>query len=326
MAATNNHLKSKPWNDSRWPTNEAIHGPKGMIGPEERGCYYWLARNWLSGQGCIVDAGCFVGASTFCFAAGAADGGRRTVEGREVVHAYDYFKVVDQYVGDAISRDFRPVAKGESYLDIFEAQTAPYADLIATYPGDFLTHRWCGDPIEILFIDIAKTAALNAHACEEFLPHLIPGRSIIVQQDYCHCWHPYIHIAMEYLSEELELLDDHVPHQSAVWLLDKPIPKEKIARLAAYDLAKEERLALLDLLIAKSSPTMKPMIEIVKLWQLCLDCDWEAARRHLLGISGRYDLAGSQQLWARQAKQIVKAHSEQLANGLFKDRYVSSTC
>lgn len=140
MAASETDLRGKPWNDTRWPTSAAIRGPKGMVGPEERACYYWLGRNWLSGKGCIVDAGCFVGASTFCFAAGAADGGRRSFDGGKLVHAFDYFKVVDQYVGEAISRDFRPIARGQSYLDIFQAQTAPCADMIASYARDFLTN------------------------------------------------------------------------------------------------------------------------------------------------------------------------------------------
>ncbi|MEQ1713266.1 MAG: hypothetical protein ABL908_17955, partial [Hyphomicrobium sp.] len=283
-------LKTKPWNDAKWPANPAINAAKGMVGPEERACYYWLGRQWHTGQGAIVDAGCFLGASTFCFAAGAADGGRRAFKGGKLVHAYDYFKVVDKYVGEAITRDCRPMGDGDSYLDIFQKQTAPYADMIATYAGDFLAHRWHGDPIEILFIDIAKTAALNAHACGQFLPHLMPGRSVIVQQDYYHCWHPYIHISMEFLADELELCDDHVPHQSAVWRLVKPIPKDKIARLAAYDLSKDERLALLDRLIAKSSPTIKPMIEVVKLWQLCLDGDWEGANTDLANLRIRREL------------------------------------
>ena len=306
-------LKAKPWNNAEWPTNSAINAPKGMVGPEERACYYWLGRNWHSGRGAIVDAGCFLGASTFCFAAGAADAGRRAFNGRKLVQAYDYFKVVDTYVGEAISRDFRPVGDGDSYLDIFETQTAPYRDMIQTHAGDFLTHKWHGDPIEILFIDIAKTADLNAHACGEFLPHLIPGQSVIVQQDYYHCWHPYIHITMEYLDGEVELVDDHVPHQSAVWRLVKPIPKEKIARLAAYDLSKEERLALLDRLIAKSSATMKPMIEVVKVWQLCLDKDLSAAAKTLANLQAQRDLAEGTELWAQQARSIVDHHRKELA-------------
>ncbi|MBU1213218.1 MAG: class I SAM-dependent methyltransferase [Alphaproteobacteria bacterium] len=298
-------LKSKPWQSMELPADAAILEPKGMVGPKERACYYWLGRNWLTDRGHIVDAGCFVGASTHCFAAGAADGGRRDLNGERLVHAFDYFKVVDKYVGEAITRDFRPIGEGESYLDVFETQTKPYADMIKTYSGDFLAHRWHGAPIEILFIDIAKTAALNAHACCEFLPHLIPGHSVIIQQDYYHCWHPYIHISMEFLDDELELVDDHVPHQSAVWRLTKPIPQEKIDRLAAYDLTKEERLSLLDRIIAKASPTIKPMIEVVKAWQLCLDGDWEEAEQAHRKLRHARDVEMMQALWAKQALEVA---------------------
>lgn len=297
-------MSEKPWEAESASAPGELYEPKGMIGPEERRCYYWLGKNRLSGQGCIVDAGAFLGASTLCFAAGAAAGGRRDFEGRTLVHAYDYFKVVDAYVGKSIAKDFRPIALGESYLDIFNGQTAKYSDLIHAYPGDFLTHRWHGDPIEILFIDIAKTAALNAHAIGEFFPSLIPGRSIIVHQDYFHCWHPYIHIGMEFFDEEFELLDEHVKHQSCVWRLTKPLPAEKIARMRAYDLSKEERMALLDRLVAKSSDSFRPMVEVVRLWQRHIDRDLDEARMDLDRIRRTYDIDHRSELWARQAREI----------------------
>ena len=297
-------LRKKPWNEPSAPRNAAIDLPKGMVGSEERACYYWLAHEWHSGAGCIVDAGCFLGASTFAFAAGAADAGRRSFGPNKLIHAFDYFKVVDAYVGEAISRDFRPISAGESYLDIFHAQNAPYEDMIETYPGDFLSKKWNGAPIEILFIDIAKTSTLNAHACGEFLAHLIPGQSVIVQQDYYHCWHPYIHTTMEYLSDEVELCDDHIPHQSAMWRLLKPVPKEKILRLAADDLTRLERMTLLERLIGKASPTIRPMIEVVRIWQMCLDGDKDAARREIERLKAAHELPTMGELWAIQALEI----------------------
>ena len=304
-------LLEKPWVHFTPPTD--LSGPKGMVGPKERACYYWLGRNWLSGKGCIVDAGAFLGASTFCFAAGAADGGHRDFKGRPLIHAYDYFKVVDKYVGEAITRDFRPITSGDSYLDIFEAQTATYGDMISTHPGNFLSHQWQGDPIEILFIDIAKTANLNSHAIAQFFPHLIPGRSVLVQQDYFHCWHPYIHIGMEYFDDEFELIDEYVPHQSRVWRLKKKIPAKKIVRMATYDFSKEDKLALLDRLIEKSSESARPMNEVVRIWQLCLEKDWSAADTAMKAFRKIHDLEAAKLLWARQAIEvealIAKANS-----------------
>ena len=200
-----------------------------MLGEEERRSYYWLGKHRSTGKGCVVDAGAFLGASTYCFAAGVHEAGHLTYNGKTAIHAYDYFKVVDEYVGEAISRDFRPIGPGESYLDIFLKQTGQFNSIITPYAGDFMEHKWNGDPIEVLFIDIAKTSELCAHAVGEFFPHLMPGTSVLVHQDYYHCWHPYIHIGMEYLTDEFELMDELVINQSRVWLLTKPLSAEKIA-------------------------------------------------------------------------------------------------
>jgi hypothetical protein len=297
-------LKTKPWNALNLSEPDEVLATKGMIGPEERRCYFWLGKNWLSGRGCIVDAGAFVGASTLCFAAGAAARGRRDFSGRTLVHAYDYFKVVDEYVGEAITRDFHPIAMGESYLDIFEVQTKSCADMIRAYPGDFLEQRWGSEPIEILFIDIAKTSELCAHAIREFFPHLIVERSVLVHQDYYHCWHPYIHIGMEFLDDEFELADEHVPHQSRVWRLQRPIPQEKIDRLARYDLTKDERMGLFRRLIEKSSPGARPMNEVARLWQMCLDGDYDVARDDLKRLREDYAIDWRRDLWAKQALEI----------------------
>lgn len=297
-------LKNKPWEKQADEAPTSIYLPRGMVGPEERRAYYWLAKNCVTGQGTIVDAGAYLGASTHALAAGAAAGGHVSFNGGPIVHAYDYFKVIDQYVGDSIRRDFRPIALDESYLDIFEFQTAKYEELIKAYPSDFHLHKWHGDPIEILFIDVSKTVTLNSHVVGEFFSSLIPGHSIVIHQDYFHCWHPYIHISMEFFADEFELIDEFVAHQSRVWRLVKPLSEEKIARIRDYDLSAEERLGLLDQLAAKSSDFFRPMIEVVKLWQICLDKDWDAASAEMSMLRSRYDLAKANILWARQAIEV----------------------
>ncbi len=305
-------LKTKPWQSDSAATPAEIFAAKGMVGPEERRCYYWLANKWLSGKGCIVDAGAFVGASTLCFAAGAAAQDRRSFKGQPLIHAYDYFKVVDEYVGEAISRDFRPIAQDESYLDIFAAQTGAYMDLIRAYPGDFLSHRWTGTPIEILFIDIAKTSELCAHAVKEFFPSLIPQRSIVVHQDYFHCWHPYIHVGMEFLDDEFELVDEYVAFQSRVWRLKDKVPSEKLERLANYDFDASERMALLDRLVAKSSENSRPMNEVVRAWQRCMDEDFDAVAADMARLREVYSIDGRDDLWAKQALEVEAAMAKRL--------------
>lgn len=305
-------MLSKPWNEADAP--QEILDAFGMIGPEERRCFYWLARSCLSGEGAIVDAGAFVGASTLCFAAGAAAAGRTRLNGGPIVHAYDYFSAIDAYVAASIRKSFRPIEQGGSYLDIFEAQTSAYAEMIEAHPGNFLEQRWSGRPIDILFIDVAKRANLNSHVIGEFFPHLVPGRSIVVHQDYYHCWHPYIHISMEYFGDAFELVDEHVEYQSRVWRLVKPLPEEKIAHMRDYDLEKSERIALLDRLIEKSSEHARPMLEVARAWQRCMDKDYAGAGRDFARLHREYAAPEFRNaLFMRQAEKIERMREEQLA-------------
>ena len=299
-------LTTKPWVARGQVTDTSIFDPRGMVGPEERACYFWLAKNCLSGDGCIVDAGAFLGASTYCFAAGAAAAGIASYNGRPVISAFDYFKVVDQYVADAICRDVRPIRLGESYLAIFQSQTDRFNELIRPYPGNFLDHTWEGDAIKILFVDISKSEELNSHVVREFFPALIPGKSLVIQQDYYHCWHPHIHVTMEFLSAECRLIDDHVPFQSAVWQLVSPIPRAKLDRLIAYDFTNSEKIELLDRVIKKSSPRLQPMMELVRIWQMRLNGDLDRANSELLAFREAHD-CGAGELWATQSREVHDA-------------------
>jgi hypothetical protein len=295
-------LRDKPWTRTTAPAE--VLQRKGMIGPAERACYYWFGRYWFSGDGAIVDAGAFVGASTAAFAAGAAASAKTAGASKPYVHAYDYFEVIDEYVGAAISRDFGPIKAGQSYRSHFEAQVAPFADVIRSYPGDFKSHTWNGTPIEILFIDIAKTKELNEHLLKEFFPSLVPGKSIVIHQDYYHCWHPYIHYSMEFLCDEFALIDDYVPYQSRVWLLTKAIPRHKLDELSAGLLAADARIRLLERLADRSSAFMKPMIEVVTVWELCQQRRYPEALGRLDCVGDEAALAQRPELWARQALQI----------------------
>src|ERR1700722_6335934 len=148
----------KPWNDIPFPPEIAF--PRGMIGEEERRMLFWLGRYFYSGGGVIVDAGAFAGASAFCLAAGLS---RSPFAGSPFARilSYDLFKAVDGYVAQAISKDFHKIELGDSYLDVFRYQTALYSTLIDARQGDFLSASVPNESIEILFVDVAKTAQLN---------------------------------------------------------------------------------------------------------------------------------------------------------------------
>lgn len=294
----------KPWNDRNLEMPEGIFEVKGMLGKEERRFLYWFGRYGFTGAGHIVDAGAFIGASAYCLAAGFARNGRKIMP--PLLHSYDLFVAHDQYVADAISRDIRPLKLGEAYLDIFETQNAAHLKLIETHPGDFLDKKWSGDPIEFLFIDIAKTEKLNSHIVEEFFPSLIPGRSIVVQQDFYHVWHPYIHVTMEFLSDYFEIVDPLVEHQSRVYRLLRPIPKELIDRVIRYDFADEERTKLLKRSATTSPSPTREMLEAIAVYDAVISNNSERYYAQMAEFVRKHpDYRVSDALWAKQTREVT---------------------
>lgn len=295
--------KQKPWEAEAAPAE--IYTPAGMLGDEERRALFWIAKNAYLGRGAIVDAGAFIGASAFCLAAGAAQSGKAPTD-RPVVYSFDYFSAIDNYVVDFISREIRPIADGESYLDVFEGQTRRYRSLIEARSGDFLNQGWGSQPIEVLFIDIAKTQDLNSHVVKEFFPNLVVGQSTVIQQDFYHLWHPYIHITMEYLSEYFELVDEYVSHQSRVYLYSKKIPAKALRRVVDYDFSVDERRDLLRRAADRSHSPVREMLEAIVVYQCALDHDAVAFEQELSAFEKRHpDLETNPNLWADQLKQAI---------------------
>ena len=64
---------------------------------------------------------------------------------------------------------------GDSFVPILEKTISPYRDLVSLHIGDLREESWYGSPIEIAFIDVCKTAHLNAHVSKEFYPALMGG-------------------------------------------------------------------------------------------------------------------------------------------------------
>jgi len=99
---------------------------------------------------------------------------------------------------------------------------------------------------------MAKSWSLNQFVLRHFFSALIPGKSIIIQQDFVYFHGYWIHITMGRLSAYFELLD-LVFGASAVYRLIKPIPQwlleEPLERPSL-----EEKLRYIDRAIQKQQP------------------------------------------------------------------------
>jgi hypothetical protein len=193
-----------------------------MMCPDESFYLHWLARNYYEGAGEIIDAGPLLGGSTYALASGL-ERNTRVQDKMDRIHTYDLFK----YFPDFKTRVL-PNAKfkqGDSLLPLFLENTKRYQDHIEVTAGDILNHEWTGQPIEILFIDLAKSQEINEHIVRQFFGCLIPNRSIVIQQDYFHYYCYWIHLTMQYLADYFEVI--HAPDGGTLaFRCTKAIPPE----------------------------------------------------------------------------------------------------
>ena len=249
-----------------------------MLGATERKLLYWLANQHpLTDDECIVDAGAFLGGSSLCLAKGLSLSYAARKDYR--IHAYDVFLVPnDAYVLNIIRRQ-----PGESYLDLYLANTRAHQPLIAIHAGDIMHLPPPDAPIAVLFVDVAKTRAVNASFTSRFFARLSPGRGIVVQQDYNDHSCPWIKATMEHLSPWLDHLTDDLG--SRLHLLREPIPADVLAEVGAgFPLAAE--LSLLRRAAERErSPASRFFIEVSMGWTLFEMDGIDAAGAHLAGLA-----------------------------------------
>lgn len=193
--------RSSPFDSQGWrDVRRADFGPANavptMLSPMERKFYLWLAEHWARDRGAIVDLGSFVGGSTACLAQGRARAGR--VAG---IHAYDRFRASEGVKENLLYPGGIAPFEGEDIYPLAQLLLAPFSPPVLLHKGAIEAEHWTEGPIEILCVDAAKTTLVADRIAEEFFPHLIPGRSVVIQQDYLHWKVPWIPAQMEWLSD-----------------------------------------------------------------------------------------------------------------------------
>lgn len=238
---------------------DEVQRAKTMLMPTEQQLLHALARDYFQNEGVIVDAGCFLGGSTLALASGLRDNPRFQAAPRNaVIHTYDLFAVEPWTIGIYFPED---TSLDMSFESMFRENIAPFADLVAVHSGDVTRAPVPNAPIEILFIDLAKHWTTNDAIVRAFFPKLIPGRSLIIQQDYLYQiatgWLP---VTMEYFSEYFEIVD-HTELNSVVFLYTKAAPPEAFARDVIQSLTRSEMRTLADRAISRFKPPQQKILQ-----------------------------------------------------------------
>lgn len=232
-------LRGKPWAGHKAALPQT---PPTMLAAEELQLLNWLAAHHCTGEGLIVDGGCFLGGSTYALASGLAANPAAANRGA-VIHTFDLFNTTtDSFDPSFAVHGLKP---GEPFLARFRENLAQHLGRIEIHEGDLLGQTWGVEKIEILFLDCCKTTALHDHAVKIWFPRLIAARSVVIQQDFGWWHYSWGNIIMEAFKEHFVVLDD-LPNASRVYLCVKEIPEEKAARLSYASLGGDERLRLME--------------------------------------------------------------------------------
>lgn len=230
---------------SRLELDPRVRDAAGMLSANERKLLVALTRDRYRGSGAVIDGGSFFGSSTVALAAGLKrNPGHASLEmmafpGAKPIHAYELGVLPAPKGAKAPPvRRFGDIEyrMGDSFLPILESNIAPDRELIDLHIGDLNDYVWDGSPIEICFIDVCKTIRLNAHVSAQFYPALIPGASMLINQDFFFDRLPWIKVTMGYLADYFRW--EGQVFTSSVYSTVKAVPDD----IARYDPFREGTL------------------------------------------------------------------------------------
>jgi len=236
-----------------------------MLQPEETQYLYWLGTSvWMS-KGMVLEIGPWLGGSTICLAAGMHASGRPS-EGR--LHAVDNFLWRDFM----IARAALPLQPGESFEPYFLKNLETYHDIVrshaATLPDETITgdheatakrftneanvpalNTVPGDePVEILFIDGAKSWRGMAHLLRIVRERMIPERTLLVCQDYKYWGTYWVPMMMSRLRGYVEPVHNVLGATTVAFRLTRDIPLSLLGSLEDHvsGIPTEDGLALIN--------------------------------------------------------------------------------
>lgn len=214
----------------RFRNEKRLQTPLALLTDSEVQLLYWLMKEVYSGQGEIVELGTWLGGSTVAMAAGLKANPDAV---NKEIHVYDLF-IWEKHYNTYYGLDY-PFQQGDCYLDLYRQNVQPHVSVLNIHKGDVCNLGWTSRPIEILFIDIMKTAATAKCVTANFFPYLIPETSFIVHQDF-KVWNTFwIHLLMFRLRQYFLPVLNVGDAGTTVFKLMRAIPKDAIFQACSFE-------------------------------------------------------------------------------------------
>ncbi len=215
-------FEARPWLGVTAAALAAASAVPSMLSHEESQLYHWLGAT-SEGFGATIDLGAFAGGSAARLLSGLARSGKP-----HHLHAYDRFTADAKARARHLSPGGVAMVEGDDILPLVKRLLQPWDGHLTLHHGDILAQRWSGAPIETLAIDAGKTPALTDHIARCFYPALVPGRSIVIHQDFLHATQPWLCAQMQSLDACFVPLA-HVAKDCVVFLCTAPVTEAALA-------------------------------------------------------------------------------------------------
>jgi hypothetical protein len=251
----------------------------GMTSKSEQDFCSRYGRELYTGVGEVVDLGCWLGSTTISLARGLRDNSA-FIDKHRKVHAYDLFVWFDWMDESLAGTDLvGRFAEGDSFLKEFERRVSDHLELIEIHAGDLTVIRWQEKPIEFLLVDAMKNWDLANAILRDFYPYLIPGKSMVMHQDFAFSPVPWIHVLQWKLREYFEVCQDVPASPSLVFKFTRAIPAELLTAGYSYDSFSRQNVdETYEYFLDRVSPAKKPNVAAAKVtWFLEQDKVAEAA-------------------------------------------------
>ncbi len=240
-------METSPWNDSLFCYPKKV---PCMITDEEKIYLYWLASEEWSGEGHVVEIGPWLGGSTICLANGMRDSGRFV---KSMLKVYDNF-VWRDFMSERASL---PLTAGESFYPYFLKNTNAYAEIIDSYICGLPDEVISGDlearakrfiesdsirlfdyeferPVEILFIDGAKSWNGLRYLAFKLNEHFMPGKTLLVCQDFKYWGTYWVPIFMMLVRDCIEPVHNVLGSTTVSFRLTKRFSNDLLASLETH--------------------------------------------------------------------------------------------
>ena len=219
-----------------------------MLQPEETRYLHWLGSVVWKGSGLVLEIGPWLGGSTVCLAAGMRASGH---DARGRLHAVDNF-LWREFMS---ARADLPLQPGQSFQGVFEQNLAEYRDVVTAHARTLPDEDIEGDheatakraaeapdvpllesapgegPIEILFIDGAKSWRGMRHLLQIVRDRMIPGRTLLVCQDFKYWGTYWVPMMMSRLGDHVTPVHNVLAATTVAFRLVKEIPQSLLAGL-----------------------------------------------------------------------------------------------